>query len=109
MQRGRETYPGTQRMAAGFHDLVGGAEELLKASSDRSAGTFAAAKSRFHDTVVKARARLTHAQSRAVERARAASNLAERHVADHPWRTLAVVGAAGLVIGWLMDRGGTPR
>lgn len=108
-QRDWETYPGTQRITAGFHELVGGAEELLKASTDRSAETFTAAQARFQDAVVKARALLTEAQSRAVDRAQAAGDMTERYVADNPWRTLAIVGAVGLVVGLLMGRRGPPR
>lgn len=102
-QESPEMQSGSQRMAAGLHEIAGGAADLIAAGRDRSLGAL-------RDSMTRSKSQLRMVGARAADRAYAAGHGAERYVAESPWRTIAIVAAVGLIAGWLLrgsdsDRG----
>jgi len=91
-----ETYDGG-RLAEDLRTLVDDAEALLRATSN--AGS-AEVQERAQETLQDLRLRLAAIEERVREGARDV----DAFVRDNPWRAMAVVGGAALLIGLLMGR-----
>lgn len=98
--------PGSQsasrRMAEGLHEIVGGAAELMATGRDRSVEGV-------RGVVARTQSRLRMVGARAADRAHAAGHSTGRYVAERPWRALAIVGAVGVALGWLLHRNDADR
>jgi len=85
------------KMADDFRMIVSDGEELLKAAANASGEGFTAARARFSEKVVSAKARLADLSQPVVEKARQADD----YVHGSPWTAICVAAAAGMLIGFL--------
>jgi ElaB/YqjD/DUF883 family membrane-anchored ribosome-binding protein len=85
------------KMADDLKMMVSDGEELLKAAANASGEGFTAARAKFTEKVVSAKARLADLSQPAVEKARQADG----YVHDSPWTAIGVAVAAGMLIGFL--------
>jgi ElaB/YqjD/DUF883 family membrane-anchored ribosome-binding protein len=85
------------KMADDLKMMVSDGEELLKAAANASGEGFTAARARFAEKVVSARARLADLSQPVVEKARRADG----YVHASPWTAIGVAVAAGMLIGFL--------
>jgi len=79
-------------------------EQLLKATASNTGRQMTAVRARAQESLNAAKARVTDAQETAYAKACAAGKVTGEYVRDNPWQVLAVVAAAGLVLGFFLAR-----
>ena len=79
-------------------------EQLLKATANNTSSRMSAVRARAQESLNAAKTRVTDAQETAWARACAASKVTGEYVKENPWQVLAVVAAAGLVVGFFLAR-----
>ena len=88
------------KMADDLKMIVSDGEELLKAAANASGEGFTAARAKFAETVVSAKAKLADVSQPALEKARQA----DEYVHGSPWTAIGVAAAFGLLIGYLVAK-----
>jgi ElaB/YqjD/DUF883 family membrane-anchored ribosome-binding protein len=92
------------KLMADLRTVIGDAEELLKLTAGDVSDSTASLRTRLQERLSKAKDGLLDLQGSASETARAASRAADDYVHDHPWRSIAISGGVGLLIGLLIGR-----
>ena len=85
------------------HDLkmiVSDGEDLLKATANASGEGFAAARAKFAEQVMSAKAKLTDASRPVIE----GVGRADDYVQNNPWAAVGVAATVGILIGFLAAR-----
>ena len=95
---------GNEALVAGFQRVVDDAEDVLRVTTNYSAEGYAAARARFQDALAQARLRLADAQSHLTDKAQQATDVTQHYVIANPWKSLAIVGSVGVILGILMSR-----
>jgi ElaB/YqjD/DUF883 family membrane-anchored ribosome-binding protein len=85
------------KMADDLRMIVSDGEDLLKAAANASGEGFTAARAKFAEQVMNAKARLADVSQPAIEKAREADD----YVHGSPWAVIGVAAAFGLLIGFL--------
>jgi len=88
------------KMADDLKMIVSDGEELLKAAANASGESFTAARAKFAEKVVSAKAKLADALQPVVHKARQADG----YVHDSPWTAIGVAAAAGILVGFLVAK-----
>ena len=88
------------KMADDLKMIVSDGEELLKAAANASGESFTAARAKFAEKVMSAKANLADALQPVVHKARQADG----YVHDSPWTAIGVAAAAGILIGFLVAK-----
>jgi ElaB/YqjD/DUF883 family membrane-anchored ribosome-binding protein len=96
-QTAREFNRAKGKMADDLRMIVSDGEELLTAAGNASGEGFTAARAKFAEKVVSAKARLAEASQPVVERARQA----DEYVRDSPWTVIGMAAALGMLVGFL--------
>jgi ElaB/YqjD/DUF883 family membrane-anchored ribosome-binding protein len=87
----------TGKMADDLKRIVSDGEELLKAAANASGEGFTAARAKFAEKVMSAKAKLADVSQPAVDKARHADD----YVHGSPWTAIGVAAAVGILIGLL--------
>jgi ElaB/YqjD/DUF883 family membrane-anchored ribosome-binding protein len=85
------------KMANDLMMIVSDGEEMLKAAANASGEGFTAARAKFAEKVMSARASLADASQPVIEKARQADD----YVRGSPWTVIGVAAVAGILIGYL--------
>ena len=85
------------KMADDLRMIVSDGEDLLKAAANASGEGFTAARAKFSEKVVSAKAKLADALQPVVEKARQADD----YVHGSPWTVVGVAAAVGILIGFI--------
>ena len=88
------------KMADDLKMIVSDGEELLKAAANASGEGFTAARAKFSEQLMSAKAKLADVSQPVVEKARQAND----YVHGSPWTVIGVAAAAGILIGFLAAR-----
>jgi ElaB/YqjD/DUF883 family membrane-anchored ribosome-binding protein len=83
----------TDKLMHEFKNVVGDAEELLKATASQSGEHIARIRARAEESVRTARARMKDS-----------GKMLEDEVREHPWTAVGVAAGMGLVLGVLLGR-----
>ena len=84
--------------------VIHDAEELLRLSAGEVGAEATELRERLRLRLLHARDSLHRLQESAIERAKAVGHQADDYVHDHPWQSIGVAAAVGLVIGVLVGR-----
>ena len=87
----------TGKMVDDFKTIVSDGEELLQAAVSASGEGFTAARAKFAERVMSAKAKLADASQPVVDKARQAND----YVQGSPWTAIGVAVVAGMLIGFL--------
>jgi ElaB/YqjD/DUF883 family membrane-anchored ribosome-binding protein len=87
-----------------FKNVVGDAEELLKATANQTGERVAAARARVEESLRATKERLDDLQGDVVERARAAAHATDQLLHDNPWKAVGIAAAVGFLLGLLVHR-----
>jgi ElaB/YqjD/DUF883 family membrane-anchored ribosome-binding protein len=90
-----------------MHDLktvISGAEDVLKVTANNASTEYAAVKQRLERNLSAARDEMDRLEHAALLRAKHAARVTDTYVHDHPWQSIGVGAALGLVIGVLIGR-----
>lgn len=91
-------------LASGFKAVVADAEELLTATANYSGEGFAAAREKFRERLDAAKGTLAQTQSAVSDKAEQAAAVTEKYVSENPWKSIAMVGSVGIILGMLLHR-----
>ncbi|MES2758600.1 MAG: DUF883 domain-containing protein [Pseudomonadota bacterium] len=83
--------------------VIQDAETWLRNSS-LTGDDLKAAKEKFERTIAGAKADLIHYQEMVVEKAREAAKATDEYVHENPWRSIAIGGTVGLLVGLAISR-----
>ncbi len=87
-----------------FQALVRDTEKLLQHSASLAGEQAEALREQIRDSLGRARSTLHSAEERLVERGKATLEATEGYVQTHPWQTLGIAAAIGLLLGMLISR-----
>lgn len=93
-----------ERLADNLRNVIHDAEELLKLSAGEVGSEAVALRDRVSGRLREARDSLLQLQESAVERAKEAGRKADDYVHEHPWQSIGVAGAVGVLVGMLISR-----
>ncbi len=79
-------------------------EHLVRSTADYSARKLDLARARLQETAARAKHNLDQAKTLVASKAEGAAAVTQGYVVENPWKALAIVGLAGLVAGFLVDR-----
>ena len=80
------------------------AEALLRMTAHEVGEEAAQIRARVQDRLHRATRELQDLKAAAIESTKEAAQATEAFVQDHPWKSLGIAAAAGLVIGLLISR-----
>lgn len=92
------------KLMADLRVVVADAEELLKMTADEVGESAVGLRDRLGERLRVARANLQDLQATATDRAKAAGRATDDYVHDHPWQSVAIGAAVGMVVGLLIGR-----
>jgi ElaB/YqjD/DUF883 family membrane-anchored ribosome-binding protein len=99
------TFDGTKEaLVKDLKSVVVDADGLLKEVAHSTTDQLAAARTRIEARLSEARSGLHDAQLAVTQKARNAAGATNEYVRDNPWRLLAVAAAAGVLIGFFLNR-----
>src|SRR5689334_14614350 len=89
-----------------FRNFVADMEDLIKASTSLTGDDLVRAKANLSARVAAARAFVEEMPAALSDRARNTVKVADGYVRERPWQAIGVIGAAGVLIGFLLGRRG---
>lgn len=95
---------GTEQLMDDLRAVVAEAEALFGATAGHSGTGAREARDRVAGTLEQARARLERLDRKLHARVRETADDADRYVREHPWQSVGVAAAVGVVVGLLIGR-----
>ena len=92
------------RMAGDFRTMITDGEDLLKAAATVSGEGFAAARRKFEDKLISAKAALAAAAQPAFDKTMEAADATDDYVRGNPWTAVGIAVAAGALLGFLVAK-----
>lgn len=96
----------SEALKSDVSSVIDDAENLLKTTANYSAEGLLAAGSKLKDRLDKAKTTFGDAQARAAARFDDATVATREYVGGNPWKSLAIAGSVGIILGLLMSRRG---
>jgi ElaB/YqjD/DUF883 family membrane-anchored ribosome-binding protein len=87
-----------------FKEVISDAETLLKATIDSGDEKLSEVRSRMEKSIKQAKTAMGESQSAVIDKARAATKVADAYVHENPWRTIGFAASVGAIIGMLIGR-----
>jgi len=84
--------------------VISDAESWLRNGGQLTGEELKAAKAKFEQTLSSAKTSLIAAEETVVERTKVAAKATDEYVKDHPWTSVGLGAAVGVVIGLLISR-----
>ena len=94
----------THQLIEDLRTVVADAEALVAATAHDVSDKARSARERAAASLEHARERLEQLEAGLRERAQAAADEADRFVREHPWQSIGIAAAAGVVLGVLLGR-----
>ena len=87
-----------------FSAVLTEAEDMLKRAANETGEKAKDLRSQVEAKLLTAKLRLQELEGQAVDRAKEAARATDDYVHDHPWQSIGVAAAVGVVVGLLMNR-----
>lgn len=95
---------GQQRLAKDFKAVVTDAEHLLRHAVRDAGQGYGEARERLQESLKTAREEIARLEGAMVDGAKRAGRVTDGYVREHPWESIGVGAAVGLLIGLLIAR-----
>lgn len=95
---------GEKRLAKDFKAVVNDAEQLLRHAARDAGQGYEEARERLEESLKVAREELARLEGAVVDGARRAGRATDGYVHQHPWESIGVGAAVGLLLGLLIAR-----
>lgn len=92
------------RLAQDFKAVVNDVDELLRHAAQSGSQSYSDARARLEQSLQTARRELASAETAVLDGARQAARSADEYVHRHPWESMGIGAAVGLLIGMLIAR-----
>lgn len=96
--------PSPDQLLKEFHALVHDTEQLLQHSASLAGSQAEELREQIRSSLGRARATLHDAEGTLRERSKAAVDASTGYMQSHPWQTLGIAAAIGLLLGMLITR-----
>ena len=96
----------TDKVMADLRVLATDMEELLKATAGQTGQQVAQVRARAEESLKAVKARVAALQQVALEKTRVVGRATDDYVHANPWQVIAIGAVAGLVLGFVLTRGG---
>lgn len=87
-----------------FSTVLTEAEDMLKRAANESGEKAKDLRSQVEAKLLTAKLRMQEIEGQAIDRAKEAARATDDYVHEHPWQSIGVAAAVGVVIGLLMNR-----
>lgn len=102
-----ETHPADitkEQLIRDFKVVVADAEALVKATAGQGGEAMAATRAKVLESLETAKAKMIDAEHALMLKTRAAAKATDEYVHVHPWQSIGVAAAVGVVVGLLIGR-----
>lgn len=99
-----ETAVTKDKLVQDLKNVIGDAEELLRATASQAGEKAAAAREKIQDSLHRAKVKLAEAEEAVLDQTKQAARAADEYVHEHPWRAVGIGAGVGLIIGLLIGR-----
>jgi ElaB/YqjD/DUF883 family membrane-anchored ribosome-binding protein len=96
----------SDKLMADFRVLAMDIEDLLKATASQTGQQVAQVRARAEESLTAVKARVADLQQVALEKTRMAGRATDDYAHANPWQVMAIGAVAGLVLGFVLTRGG---
>lgn len=93
-----------QQLLADFKVVVADAEALIQATAAQGGEVLAQARTKAAESLNMAKAKMEEAQAALAARTQVAADATDEYVRAHPWESVGVAAAAGLLVGLIIAR-----
>lgn len=104
MNAKNQTEVAREKLINDFRAVVSDSEELLRATAGQAGERITAARERAEESLRDAKQRIAELEDSAFERARVAARQTDEYVREHPWESIGIAGAVGVLVGMLISR-----
>ena len=87
-----------------FSNVLSEAEDMLKRAANETGEKAKDLRSQVEAKLLTAKLRLQEFQGQAVDRAKETARATDDFVHEHPWQSIGIAAAVGVVVGLLMNR-----
>jgi ElaB/YqjD/DUF883 family membrane-anchored ribosome-binding protein len=87
-----------------FSNVLSEAEDMLKRAANETGDKAKDLRSQVEAKLLTAKLRLQELEGQAVDRAKEAARATDDYVHEHPWQSIGIAAAVGVVVGVLMNR-----
>ena len=87
-----------------FSTVMTEAEDMLKRAANETGDKAKDLRSQVEAKLLTAKLRLQELEGQAVDRAKEAARATDDYVHEHPWQSIGIAAAVGVVVGLLMNR-----
>jgi ElaB/YqjD/DUF883 family membrane-anchored ribosome-binding protein len=94
------------KVMADLRVLAADMEELLKATAGQTGHQVAQVRARAEESLAAVKARVAGLQQSALAQTRVVGRATDEYVHANPWQVIAVGALTGLVLGFMLTRGG---
>jgi len=94
----------TDKLVSDLKNLIGDAEELLRATTSQAGEKIAVARQRIEQSLVEGKRALADAEQVVLDRSKEYAETAEEYVRENPWAAVGIAAGLGLLFGLLMRR-----
>jgi ElaB/YqjD/DUF883 family membrane-anchored ribosome-binding protein len=94
----------TNKLVSDLKNLIGDAEELLRATTNQAGEKIAVARERIEQSLVEGKRALADAEQIVLDRSKEYAETAEDYVRGNPWAAVSIAAGVGLLFGLLMRR-----
>jgi ElaB/YqjD/DUF883 family membrane-anchored ribosome-binding protein len=99
-----ETAVTKDKLVQDLKNVIGDAEELLRATASQAGEKAAAAREKIQDSLHRAKVKLAEAEEVVLDQTKQAARATDEYVHEHPWRAVGIGAGVGLIIGLLIGR-----
>jgi ElaB/YqjD/DUF883 family membrane-anchored ribosome-binding protein len=99
-----ETAVTKDKLVQDLKNVIGDAEELLRATASQAGEKAAAAREKIQDSLHRAKVKLAEAEEAVLDQTKQAARATDEYVHEHPWRAVGIGAGVGLIIGLLIGR-----
>ena|ERR1043165_2509528 len=93
-----------ERLVSDLRNLIGDAEELLRATTNQAGEKIALARQKIEQSMIEGKKALADAEEMVVSRSKEAADVADDYVRENPWVAVGVAAGVGLLVGLLVRR-----
>jgi ElaB/YqjD/DUF883 family membrane-anchored ribosome-binding protein len=93
-----------ERLVSDLRNLIGDAEELLRATTNQAGEKIALARQKIEQSMIEGRKALADAEEIVVSRSKEVADVADDYVRENPWVAVGVAAGVGLLVGLLVRR-----
>jgi len=91
-----------EKLVNDLRNLVGDAEELLKATATQAGEKIGVARQKIEQSLIEGKKALADAEKTLIAKSKECAEIADDYVRENPWTAVGVAAGVGLVLGLLI-------